>query len=296
MTVIIFLEYTDGQLSLDELEEKITQYWDVYSNIGQTWSEAQTDFYAIVQNFEWQTLFKYANQFGTVLSGIWTQIIANFHFVWWFIMKGWGFFNFLFSLVLFLTALFYVIGTSEESTYKPINWILFVFPDGPLRDEAVNSIHTAVSQVFKTAFKLSLFHTLWTWLTYYLFGCRMVYLPTLLAAIIAMIPLFPTYCTCIPGVLELWFVGHKFASAGMFILHFAASWWIDPLIYSEIEQSHHYVTGLSVVGGLYFFGIQGVLLGPMLVCSLLILTKLVSAGIQAGTNNGAYAQAQQVQQ
>ena len=42
-----------------------------------------------------------------------------------------------------------------------------------------------------------------------------------------------------------------------------------------IESSHHYVTGLSVVGGLYFFGVQGVLIGPMLVCALLVFRKII---------------------
>ena len=190
-------------------------------------------------------------------------------------MKGWGFFNFLFSLLLFLTALFYLIASSQSNTYKPLSWILFFFPEESLRETASILINDSVNQVFKTAFKLAIFHGLWCWCTFSMFGCHLIYLPTLLAALMAVLPLLPTYFDSLPGVLELWLVWNRPISAiSLFALHFTASWFIDPMVYSEIESSHHYITGLSVVGGLYFFGIQGVLIGPMLVCALLVIRNI----------------------
>ncbi|ETO10813.1 hypothetical protein RFI_26564, partial [Reticulomyxa filosa] len=42
--------------------------------------------------------------------------------------------------------------------------------------------------------------------------------------------------------------------------------WIDPIIYNRIEYSHPYLTGLSIVLGLAEFGLNGAILGPVLVC------------------------------
>ena len=167
-----------------------------------------------------------------------------------------------------------------------MSWVLFFFPEESFRDQAGDLIKESVSQVFKIAFKLALFHGMWCWSTYTVFGCHMVYLPTLLSALMALVPLLPTYFDCLPGVLELWLVWNRpFSAFSLFFLHLMASWWVDPLVYSEIQSSHHYVTGLSVVGGLYFFGIQGVLIGPMLVCALLVLRKIVMVMAQEKSSN-----------
>jgi hypothetical protein len=105
----------------------------------------------------------------------------------------------------------------------------------------------------------------------------------------------------LPACLELWLVGKPVHAVVLFCLHMAAAWYIDPKIYSEvrttagvsadvimslnqkhcygtrqIKMGHYYVTGLAVVGGLYFLGLEGVIIGPTVLCVLLFLYKILN--------------------
>lgn len=43
-------------------------------------------------------------------------------------------------------------------------------------------------------------------------------------------------------------------------------WYVDTAIYREIKDSHPLIAGLSMVLGFTAFDVQGILLGPVLVC------------------------------
>ena len=51
-------------------------------------------------------------------------------------------------------------------------------------------------------------------------------------------------------------------------------WWLDSSIYQKITLSHPYVVGLSIVLGLTEFGLQGAILGPLLICATTAMLKM----------------------
>ncbi len=56
------------------------------------------------------------------------------------------------------------------------------------------------------------------------------------AAILAAIPVLPTFVVCIPGVLDLWLIQENSISAILlFALQFAPTYFVDAAIYEDIQ-------------------------------------------------------------
>ncbi|VBB33042.1 unnamed protein product, partial [Acanthocheilonema viteae] len=96
-----------------------------------------------------------------------------------------------------------------------------------------------------------------------------------LAAVFASIPVVPPCVVCIFGFLELYFAEHETAAAILFVLtSVAPKVFADTAFYNELRGSHPYVTGLAVIGGMYWLGLQGAIIGPILLCSMIVLLNV----------------------
>ncbi|KNC87192.1 hypothetical protein SARC_00719, partial [Sphaeroforma arctica JP610] len=68
--------------------------------------------------------------------------------------------------------------------------------------------------------------------------------------------------------------GSTLSALWLFLMHYGLVWFVDPAIYGEIPSSHPYVTGMSIVMGLSRWGLQGALIGPVIVCIPVIMYQL----------------------
>ncbi|CAK9299072.1 unnamed protein product [Gordionus sp. m RMFG-2023] len=141
------------------------------------------------------------------------------------------------------------------------------------------AIQEAISGVFAATLKMATFYGLYTWLMHKIFGVGMVYIPTALASIFAAVPFVGTYVASLPATLELWILtGSYVIPLIFFALHLLPKFFVDATIYKEIKGGGHpYFTGLSIVGGIYMFGLEGALIGPMLLCCLFAGLKVFGA-------------------
>ncbi|XP_075983150.1 transmembrane protein 245 isoform X2 [Anticarsia gemmatalis] len=182
--------------------------------------------------------------------------------------------NMFINLVVFFTTLFYLLASSN-ALYKPVEVITQVQPNfGPRLGIALS---VAINQVFRASFKMALFYGLWTWLVHNLFGAKVVYLPSVLAAVLGAAPFLGPYLAGIPAALDVWLQGRPMAALLLPIAQAAPIAFLDAAVYAEIKDGGHpYVTGLAIAGGIFYLGPEGAILGPLLLCCLMVVLNLSS--------------------
>lgn len=84
--------------------------------------------------FSHEGFINFFNANASILTSIWNQLKFNFSLlVSWFLNTLWSasqrVYNFLFSVILFFTTLFYLLVASDDrGSYIPFKWFLFIFP------------------------------------------------------------------------------------------------------------------------------------------------------------------------
>ncbi|RNA21648.1 transmembrane protein -like [Brachionus plicatilis] len=198
--------------------------------------------------------------------------------------SGFALINFLFSLIVYFTASFYLLSMSSDR-FKPLIWLSEINFFKMMNKKSNGSeflslaIEESIRNVFVASLKMALFYGIYTYLLNCLFGVSIVYLPAILAAFFGFLPVFGTYWVAIPGALELWFLDNSpilsIAFVFMNLLPYLAA--VDQAIYSEIKACHPYLTGLAFVGGVYLAGLEGAFIGPLVLCLIIVIGKLFTS-------------------
>lgn len=175
-------------------------------------------------------------------------------------------FGFVLNLVIFLNVLFLLVSHKGDVFQLAMSALPQQLNSNTQR--RLQHIYARnVLGVFSATVKLALFHGLFMWVTCSWLDLDLKYLCCLASMFLAVVPLVPSFVVAIPGTLQL-LLQRQFAWAIIFpVLHILLWYgWVMEAIYREIPSAPHpYVTGLSVLGGVYLFNVPGVLLGPMLV-------------------------------
>lgn len=194
--------------------------------------------------------------------------------------------NFIIDLIIFTTALFYLLCASEDQ-YKPIELVKSLMPRSEAtivmkargqrnKSEAIHSVDESINAVFTASLKMMAFHGLSTWLLHRLFELEVVYIPSVISALFGAVPFISPYWASIPACFDLWLSGQASQAILMLILATLPSSWLTTSFYSEIKGAGHpYLTGLAIAGGVLVFGIEGALFGPLLLVTVRLLSLVV---------------------
>ena len=144
------------------------------------------------------------------------------------------------SLIVFITSLFYLLASSNN-IYKPMD-MLVKFMLLICGSESINvhkfeeAVEDSITSIFTATFKMSFFYGLYTWLILTLSESSIIYIPAVLAALLAAVPFFGAYWAFLPSILEYWLINASGAKA-LLLLLFAIlpSYFVDTAIYSEIK-------------------------------------------------------------
>ncbi|XP_013183996.2 transmembrane protein 245 [Amyelois transitella] len=288
------------------VEQQILEIWDrVYQSwvsghftspvgpqvdgtaIQDSWENFVNDFTKTPGLFDYSGLVSWVQaNVGTlsaIASSIWAPLASNVSllagsvgaFTSLLLCGGGAIINMFINLVVFFTTLFYLLASSN-ALYKPVEVITQVQPNfGPRLGIALS---VAINQVFRASFKMALFYGLWTWLVHNLFGAKVVYLPSVLAAVLGAAPFLGPYLAGIPAALDVWLQGRPMMALLLPIAQAAPIAFLDAAVYAEIKDGGHpYVTGLAIAGGIFYLGPEGAILGPLLLCCLMVVLNLSSA-------------------
>lgn len=112
---------------------------------------------------------------------------------------------------------------------------------------------------------------------FFIFGVPNALFLTMLATLAGIFPIIGTAIIWVPVVIFMFIGGNNVAGWGVFAFGMVSSW-IDnilrPLFVSKMTKMHPGVILISMIGGLFFFGILGFILGPLIIAYLLIILEL----------------------
>jgi hypothetical protein len=161
-------------------------------------------------------------------------------------------------------------------------------------------MYKSIDGVFLSTLKMAFFHGLYMWLTLTLYhadigGIEIVAIPSIASAVLAVVPIFPSFVLAIPTCIGLYLsdsgrdegLGYGpgyLDSVSFFILHFYVYWEVSPAIYENMTEDPPYLfVSLSVVGGMVAMGIEGAILGPLALAGFTSSIRIVAMLSHSGT-------------
>ena len=113
---------------------------------------------------------------------------------------------------------------------------------------------------------------------YFIFGVPNALLLTLLTMLIGIIPIIGPWLVWIPIDIYLFTIGRTMAGLGLFIYGLFLINWIDtiirPMIVSRKTQINPAIVLIGMIGGLYVFGILGLIIGPLILAYVILVFEL----------------------
>jgi predicted PurR-regulated permease PerM len=112
---------------------------------------------------------------------------------------------------------------------------------------------------------------------FFIFGVPNALFLALLAILAGVFPIIGTPIIWIPVVIYMFMAGNDVAGWGVLVFGILSST-IDnilrPIFVAKMTRLHSSVVLISMIGGLFFFGLLGLILGPLIIAYLLIILEL----------------------
>ncbi|KAF0700038.1 Aste57867_9424 [Aphanomyces stellatus] len=183
----------------------------------------------------------------------------------------------------FVTSLFYLLSAKWDPIERIVHDLIPIAPEK--RPAMVVSLRRAIEGVFFLPMKISSLHAIVSLVSFSVVRTDFVFLGTLMTFFISIVPIVPPYLICLPYVFLR--LSTSFVTAIMlFVVHYVAFSWIDQVLYERsLTSINAYISALSVAFGVYVFGLEGVVFGPLLVCGVNWAYEISNQGIQAATSD-----------
>lgn len=176
-------------------------------------------------------------------------------------------------LIVFFTF-FFILRDGDDL----INYIKSLSPfSKEIEDKFFESSKGITSSVIYGQVVVGILQGIIAGIGFFIFGVPNALLLTLVACAGGIIPIAGTVIVWVPVAGYLIVAGNTFAAAGIVIFGTISSSvdnLLRPIIISRRTHMHSSIILIGMIGGLFMFGILGLILGPLILAYLLILLEL----------------------
>lgn len=112
---------------------------------------------------------------------------------------------------------------------------------------------------------------------FFIFGVPNAVFLTVLGVVAGILPIVGTPVVWIPVAIYMFIAGNTTAAWGVIIFGIISSIVeniLRPILVSRMTKMHSAVVLVSMIGGVFFFGILGFIIGPLVIAYLLIILEL----------------------
>lgn len=145
-----------------------------------------------------------------------------------------GLMNIISKVVLFLTALFYLV-LAEKNLIEYLG-VALTFIDQ--EEQIKKGLENAVNGIFKCTFEVFCFTGLLTWLSFDLCGIPVPFIASILCSFMAILPFASPFFCIIPACIGLYVTGNFARSILLLSVHVWSNLYVVPRIYRKIPGSH----------------------------------------------------------
>ena len=180
--------------------------------------------------------------------------------------------NIIFMIFIYLTLVTFLLMYKENILVK----ILYMAPfSNKISRMFEKEVIRATRGIFKASLEIFLYHILFTWLILDIFGVEFRYILTLLSGAVSIVPYISPWIMCLPACVLLYVSNGALPAFVFLAIYVMVIYTSDHYIYKRSTNTHPYLLGLSVVMGVYAFGVLGVLIGPLLLCLSVIIYHII---------------------
>jgi len=182
------------------------------------------------------------------------------------------------TIILQLVIVFFTLFYSLRDKDEIIKYVKSILPFSPeVENKLFKASKDVTSSVIFGMVIVGALQGLITGIGFFIFKVPNALLLSLFAIIGGILPIVGPAIIWVPVVIYLLIGGNTFAAAGivMFgILSHIPDYLVRPLFLSKRTQLNAGIASIGMIGGIFFFGVLGVLLGPLILSYLIIVMEL----------------------
>lgn len=182
--------------------------------------------------------------------------------------------NFFFQGVVVVFTFFFVLRDRKEL----LDYVRSLLPfSKDVENKLIQSSKGITAAVLYGQVVVGILQGLIVGVGFFILGAPHALLLTALACLAGIFPVVGTTIIWVPVLLYFLFVGNAYQAIGLLIFGVISSSidnFLRPIIVSKRAKIHTSVILIGMIGGLFFFGILGIILGPLILAYLLIILEL----------------------